>query len=125
MEKCALKRKEIAEGFKSYQKIFIALGDETRQKIIITLLENERFGMRVPEITKQTSLSRPAVSHHLLLLKQAGLLSVYRKGTVNYYYLNVDENQFIGLKDFIEGISSILKEAKDNGYPHLEELNND
>ena len=35
----------------------------------------------------RTSLSRPAVSHHLKILKDTGLIDVLRKGVCNYYYL--------------------------------------
>ena len=41
MKKCHERRLKLAEELKSCQKAFIALGDETRQQIIITLLESE------------------------------------------------------------------------------------
>ena len=91
MEKCHERRLELAEELKSCQKAFIALGDETRQQIIITLLESEVHGIRVGEITEKTHLSRPAVSHHLKILKEAGIVSMYREGTKNYYYVNAYE----------------------------------
>lgn len=91
MEKCHERRLELAEELKSCQKAFIALGDETRQQIIITLLESEVHGIRVGEITEKTHLSRPAVSHHLRILKEAGIVSMYREGTKNYYYVNAYE----------------------------------
>lgn len=65
MNECAQNRRGVANDFKKYRKVFIALGDETRQHIFIALLENEKIGMRVPEITKRTHLSRPAVSHQI------------------------------------------------------------
>ena len=42
-------------------------------------------------LTEYTSLSRPAVSHHLKILKDAGLISVRREGTCNYYYLSISQ----------------------------------
>lgn len=33
-------------------------------------------------------LSRPAVSHHLQILKDAGLINVRKEGTMNYYYFD-------------------------------------
>ncbi|MFR5265160.1 ArsR/SmtB family transcription factor [Clostridium sp.] len=65
MEKCHERRLQLAKEFKAYEKAFVALGDETRQHIIIALLESDVHGIRVGEITKRTHLSRPAVSHHL------------------------------------------------------------
>lgn len=84
-------RLELSDDFKACRKIFIALGDETRQCIYITLLESRNLGMRVGAITEQTHLSRPAVSHHLQILKDAGLVAMHREGTRNFYFVNVNE----------------------------------
>ena len=91
MDECFKQRKLLADEFKKYQKVFVALGDENRQNIFFVLLENDKVGMRVPDITKKTHLSRPAVSHHLRILKEAGIVSMYREGTKNYYYVNAYE----------------------------------
>ena len=47
-------------------------------------------GVRVGAITEKTNLSRPAVSHHLQIRKDAGLISMRREGTKNYYYFDID-----------------------------------
>ena len=91
MDECFKQRKLLADEFKKYQKVFVALGDENRQNIFFVLLENDKVGMRVPDITKKTHLSRPAVSHHLKILKEAGLVSMHRDKTMNYYYVDADE----------------------------------
>ena len=90
MDECRAQRQSLAEEFKALQSSFVAQGDETRQQIFIALLEHETVGMRVPEITKRTHLSRPAVSHHLRILKDAGLVNVHRQGTMNYYYVDAN-----------------------------------
>ena len=77
MPECMEQRQRLSSEFQQYRKVFIALGDETRQSIFIALLENESVGMRVPEITAKTHLSRPAVSHHLQILKDAGLINMH------------------------------------------------
>lgn len=46
-------------------------------------------GLRVGEITEQTHLSRPAVSHHLRILRDAGVISMRKEGTKNFYYIDV------------------------------------
>lgn len=51
-----------------------------------------RQGMNVKEITEMTRLSRPAISHHLKILKDAGLVSVRQEGTANYYYLTIGDS---------------------------------
>lgn len=41
MDECFKQRKLLANEFKNFQKVFIALGDETRQQIFMALLEND------------------------------------------------------------------------------------
>jgi DNA-binding transcriptional ArsR family regulator len=47
--------------------------------------------MTVNQITEQLALSRPAVSHHLKLMRDAGLLSVSKVGTERYYRVEMAE----------------------------------
>ena len=54
----------LAEEFKANQKVFIAVGDEVRQHILLEMLKHGNVnGMRVNDIAATTNLSRPAVSH--------------------------------------------------------------
>ena len=63
-------------------KLLKALADETRIKIIRCLMEGERCACAiVPAIGK----AQPTVSHHLLILEEAGVLESRRKG-VNIWY---------------------------------------
>lgn len=94
---------ELKELFHQCMPLFIALGDEIRLSIVESLTDAayrncggdfsaknlSLHGMNVHEITEKTSLSRPAVSHHLKILKDAGLISIRREGTCNYYYLTI------------------------------------
>lgn len=64
---------------------FKALGEETRTKIILMLSRRE---MCVCEMMAQLNLSQPAVSHHIKILKQAGLVNRRRKGKWIFYSLN-------------------------------------
>ena len=97
------------------------MGDETRQHIILTLLENEQIGMRVPEITEKTHLSRPAVSHHLQILKDAGLVSMHRVGTKNFYYVDANRSCWGGLKELIDQANAVIQMAAEAGYPLWED----
>ena len=65
------------------QPLFFALGDMARQEIIVLLGKHERLS--VGELTSYTKLSRPAVSHHLKILKEVGLLRETRVGVRRYY----------------------------------------
>ncbi|CAI6051154.1 hypothetical protein PAECIP112173_01395 [Paenibacillus sp. JJ-100] len=63
--------------------LFQVLSDNHRQSILLML--SEKGKMTVNEITEQSTLSRPAISHHLKLLLEKGLISVEQKGTQRYY----------------------------------------
>ncbi|WP_341481872.1 metalloregulator ArsR/SmtB family transcription factor [Enterococcus cecorum] len=52
-------------------------------------------GTRVGAITEKTHLSRPAVSHHIKILKDAGVVGMRKEGTKNYYYLETDNRRCV------------------------------
>lgn len=86
----------LAKEFESCQKILLALGDENRQHLILEMIQMEQCnGVRVGTITEKTHLSRPAVSHHIQILKEAGILKVRKEGTKNYYYFDADTQSLI------------------------------
>ena len=85
----------LAEEFTSCTKILTALGDETRQHLILEMMRSGQCsGVRVCEITEKTNLSRPAVSHHLQILKDAGIVKMRKEGTKNYYYFDPEMATF-------------------------------
>ena len=69
--------------------VFSMLQDDKRQEIMVLLFDNRELS--VTEITDRLSLSRPAVSHHLKLLLDTGLVSVRQEGKERYYRLELDE----------------------------------
>ena len=80
---------ELADGFSSSSKMLIAIGDETRQHLILEMMKmGDCSGVRVGEITEKTNLSRPAVSHHLQIMKDVGIVKVRKEGTMNFYYFD-------------------------------------
>ncbi len=68
-------------------KTFKALSDETRQRILSTL---ERGEMSVSEIAEALEISQPNASHHLNVLRMAGLVNNQRKGQQIYYSFSKD-----------------------------------
>ena len=85
----------LAKDFSSCTKILTALGDETRQHLILEMMRFDRCsGVRVCEITEKTNLSRPAVSHHLQIMKDAGIVKMRKEGTKNYYYFDPEMESF-------------------------------
>lgn len=86
---------KLAADFKQCRKILVALGDQNRQHMILEMMKmGECNGVRVNEIATKTHLSRPAVSHHLQILKDAGILKMRRESTKNYYYFDPDMKSF-------------------------------
>ena len=75
-----------------------ALGDPTRRAIF----ERLRGGPRaVGELARDLPVSRPAVSQHLRVLKDAGLVNERRDGTRRLYA--VDTAAVAGLRDYFDG----------------------
>lgn len=54
---------------------------------------NRPRGLSVKEITNTTKLSRPAISHHLKILKNAGLVDSIQSGTSNIYYITFSDTR--------------------------------
>lgn len=97
--------------FKACQKALVAIGDEIRQHILMIMMEGECRGSRVIDIAKLTNLSRPAVSHHMQILKDAEFISVRKEGTKYYYYLNVEDSVIDNLISLLQNVKSIMAEA--------------
>ena len=112
---CKIRMEHIAESFRQLQPAFTALGDETRQQIIITLLLSDHNGIRVGELTSKTHLSRPAVSHHLKTLKDAGIVNMRREGTMNYYYVDADESQWKQIMELTKYVYEVAIDISENG----------
>ena len=110
---CMEQIERIKAEFVRNRKLLIAIGHETRQVIITALLGIGSLGLRVGEITARTHLSRPAVSHHLRILLDCGLVSVDKQGTKNYYSLNIGE-EFQSFFALVHHIAQ-FKNARDAG----------
>lgn len=107
----------LAQNFSDCEKALAAIGNETRQSIILALIEGESAcekGIRVGEITKKTNLSRPAVSHHLKVLKEANLIGVSREGTMNFYYLDILKSDIFNLISLFKNIESYITDFQEN-----------
>ncbi len=64
---------------------FRALADPTRREILRILREGEKTA---GELADRFDMSRPSVSHHFGILKQANLIASRREGQQIYYSLN-------------------------------------
>ena len=98
--------------FKTCGPLFIALGDEIRQKIIVDIGDSGENGINVASLTAKSHLSRPAVSHHLKVLKDCGLVATKKIGTQIFYTLSLGKNveQMEKLLSSINSSGSILED---------------
>jgi DNA-binding transcriptional ArsR family regulator len=66
--------------------VFEALGDPTRRRILELLASGEQpAGTVVAALQAQAPISQPAVSQHLKVLREAGLVTVHSEGTRRLY----------------------------------------
>ncbi len=108
----------LRNDFMDVKDILTAIGDETRQLILLVLMTTEcTEGMRVGEIQQQTHLSRPAVSHQLKILKDLGLVKMREEGTMNFYYIDVSHNHemFSKLKKLTDDIEIFMNTLENKG----------
>lgn len=104
----------LAREFECCRKTLLALGDENRQHLMLEMMRMEHCGgVRVGTITEKTHLSRPAVSHHLQILKDAGILKMRREGTRNYYYFDADMEAMNRLIEMLEHARNIMEHLPD------------
>ena len=96
--------KRIRELFQESLPLFNALGDPIRQQLIMLMMEGERKS--VAELAASTDLSRPTVSHHLKVLKEAHILSTQKVGTKIYYCPQMGE-YFRPIKELVDMVAVI------------------
>lgn len=85
---CEVRLERILGSYQVCAGVVEALSDPTRRRILLTLMQSDLTGIRVGEISRKSFLTRAAVSHHLHILREQGIVGVRREGTRNYYYLS-------------------------------------
>jgi DNA-binding transcriptional ArsR family regulator len=68
-------------------RLYRALGDETRLRILHLLAERDRY---LTELANELELSKPTISHHMATLRSAGLVTISEQGNLTYYTLRRD-----------------------------------
>ena len=95
--------REIPDVWQRVSKVFTALGDEQRQRILLTFERGER--LNVSQLAEVSTLSRPTVSHHLKILREAGVLASSKEGKEVFYWIAKDE-----LRDVLGRVLSYIEE---------------
>jgi DNA-binding transcriptional ArsR family regulator len=74
-------------------RLYRALGDESRLRILQLLAERDRY---LTELATELDLSKPTVSHHLAQLRSASLVTMTEQGNLTYYSLRRDRIEEAG-----------------------------
>lgn len=82
----------------TYQDVLSALVDPTRRNILESLREDART---VGQIASEQPVSRPAVSQHLKVLQDAGLVNVETTGTRRFY--SIRREGLAELRTYLDG----------------------
>ena len=99
----------------AYALAIQALGDPTRRSIFERLRRGPRA---VGELARELPVSRPAVSQHLRVLKEAGLVTEQRNGTRRIY--GVDAQSVAELRDYFDEFWSDALESFKRAVEHDE-----
>ncbi len=80
--------RSIPRQWRDIAKVFVAMGDTHRQRILLTFDRGER--LNVGQIADVSTLSRSAVSHHLKIMREAGVLGSEKIGKEVWFWVQRD-----------------------------------
>ena len=97
---CVPRAKLRSKDLSTFAALFKALGDETRLDILgfLAAADGEVCACEIEDHVR--SLTQPTISHHLRLLREAGLVTAERRGTWVYYA--VDRSVRVQLAQFAD-----------------------
>jgi DNA-binding transcriptional ArsR family regulator len=90
----------------SYAAAFNALGDPTRRAIFEQLSDGP---LAVVDLAKRMPVSRPAVSQHLKVLVDGGLVTLESKGRQNHY--RIDPKGVLAMRDYLDSMWDVALHA--------------
>jgi len=90
------------------QKVFEALASAPRRKILAYLAEAE---LNAGEIASRFEMSKPAVSQHLAVLENAGLIASEKRGQFVYYHL-VPDSLANTLNSYVQEVCPVSRPLK-------------
>ena len=92
---CCPTAKVVKRDFEPAATLLKAMADPHRLTMMATLAASDRE-VCVCDFTDALPLNQPTVSHHLRILREAGLITCERRGTWVYYQLSSDASERIG-----------------------------
>lgn len=89
-----------AEDAQKVARVFKALSDPTRVRLLSLIAANSDGEVCLCELTEPVGLSQPTVSHHMKLLVDAGLVTRDQRGRWAYYA--IDAQAFTELREVLD-----------------------
>lgn len=90
------------EAATTLAQVFKALGDPVRLRLVSLIGAHQGGEACVCDLTAAFRLTQPTISHHLRILREAGIIDCERRGTWVYYWL---------VPEALERMSSLLSSA--------------
>lgn len=104
--------KSLNRKFRESQKILTAFGNEVRQRLLLLMIAENRKEIQAAEIAKRTDLTRPAVSHHMQILKDAGIVKSRKEGKCVYYSFDSSCKNVDVLLDLFQDVKRVIQGAE-------------
>ena len=95
--------KAIPKAWRRIARIFVALGDPHRQRIVLMFEPGER--LNIGEIDAASTLSRTAVAHHLKVLREAGVLRSEKIGREVFFRTDAD-----AVREALDAVRDYMRE---------------
>ena len=95
--------KAIPKAWRRVARIFVALGDPHRQRMVLMFEPGER--LNIAQIAAASTLSRTAVTHHLKVLREAGVLRSEKIGREVYFWPDADT-----VRQALEAVKEYVRE---------------
>ena len=91
----------IPPAWQGIAEVFSALGDEHRQRILLTFEQNET--LTAGQLAEVSTLARSTVSHHLKVLHESGVLASEKIGKEVWFWINREslETTFTNVLDYV------------------------
>lgn len=96
---------KIRSLFTASRPFFTALCDPVRQDLMLDMMCGE--WLSVKELTSRSKLSRPAISHHLKVLKDAHIIIEHKEGRQTFYRPQPGEYFYV-VKELIDTIDTVI-----------------
>ena len=94
-------KQAIPPEWAAMSRIFLALGDEHRQRILLLFEPGER--LNVGQVAEVSTLARSTVSHHLKVLHESGVLASEKIGKEVWFWINREslDTTFTNVLDYV------------------------